>query len=458
VANTDRTAQPAIVLFLVLALAGVVWTPAELAAQAQKKEQEESSTGLPPGIDWKFNFDASWGSFGFANSLFQNPKEGVQENLSDQWFEGAIKPALSGSRKLASSSEFYGKVSAAGERTYGASPAAFGGDASSFQVDDLSFGWRSGKSVGSGENVLDFTVGRAPFTLGHGMLIWDGAAEGGSRGGYWTNVRKAFGFAAIGRVHAGASKAEGFYLVRDDLPENQTGTKLWGVNYEYAVGEHSTFGATYMKFFADATAKPDRDGLNVFNLRAYTAPIPSTPGLSFEFEYASERNGDLLSSNAWTLQGAYELSQASWKPKFTYRYAFFQGDDPSTKRNENFDSLMPGFYDWGYWWQGEIVGEYIALNANLISHLVRVQVSPTDKVGGGLMFYKFTLDQPAALAPGVASKELALEFDAYTDWKINGNFTASFVGAFANPGAAAQQAFNRTKNFSYGMVYLAYSY
>ena len=57
-------------------------------------------TGLPSSITWTFNFDAGWGSFGFANSLFDNPKEpGVDENLSDQWFEGYVKPALSGSYK-----------------------------------------------------------------------------------------------------------------------------------------------------------------------------------------------------------------------------------------------------------------------------------------------------------------------------------------------------------------------
>jgi hypothetical protein len=444
-----------------LALVIGLWTPLPVAAQAlgqQNSPTEEQPTGLPRGVNWKFNFDASWGTFGFANSLFQNPKEGVRNDLSDQWFEGAIKPALSGSRKLANATEFYGKASAVGERTYGAQPTILGGDASSFQVEDLYFGWRSGTAVGSGENVLDFTVGRAPFTIGHGLLLWDGAAEGGSRGGYWSNARKAFQFAAIGRVHPGNHKLEAFYLDRDDLPESNTGTRLWGANYEYALGEHSTFGASYMKFFADSTVRPDRDGLNVFNLRAYTAPVRSVPDLSFEFEYASERNGDLLSSNAWTLQGAYELSQARWKPTVTYRYAFFQGDDPATPRNESFDPLLPGFYDWGYWWQGEIVGEYIASNSNLISNLVRVHVSPTDKVSGGLMFYKFMIDQPGALAPGVTSRDLAFEFDAYVDWKVNKNFTASFVGAFANPGAAAEQAFNRTKNFSYGMVFLAYSY
>jgi hypothetical protein len=32
------------------------------------------------------------------------------------------------------------------------------------------------------------------------------------------------------------------------------------------------------------------------------------------------------------------------------------------------------------------------------------------------------------------------------------------VAAFADPQQAIQQAFDRTKSFSYGMVYLAYSY
>ncbi|MCM3882026.1 MAG: alginate export family protein [Vicinamibacterales bacterium] len=432
---------------LILAAGLLMWTSASVGAQTT----EESSTGLPPAVDWKFNFDATWGTFGFANSLFQNPKEGVHENLTDQWFEGSIKPALSGSYKLASSSEFFGKVSAVGERTYGSSPVEFGGDVSSFQVDDLSFGWRSG-------NVLNFEVGRTPYELAHGMLLWDGAAEGGSRGGYWTNARKAFEFATIGRVNSGHHRIEGFYLDKDELQESDSGTRLGGANYEYALGEHSTFGATYMRFFANQAVKPDRDGMNVFNLRAYTAPLPKVPDLSFEFEYASERNGDLISSNAWTLQGGYELSTVSWKPTFAYRYAFFQGDDPATIRNENFDALLTGMYDWGYWWQGEIVGEYIGQNSNLISNLVRAHFAPAESVGAGLMFYGFRLDHPSSLAEGVTSDNLAQEFDAYIDWKINPHFTASFVGAFANPGAAVRQAFDRTKNFSYGMVFLAYRY
>ena len=61
-----------------------------------------------------------------------------------------------------------------------------------------------------------------------------------------------------------------------------------------------------------------------------------------------------------------------WQPTLSYRYAFFQGDDPGTIADEAFDPLFVGFYDWGTWWQGEIAGEYFLANSNSISHLARV--------------------------------------------------------------------------------------
>ena len=192
--------------------------PAE--PQAVPAEQTEARpTGLPSSVSWRFNLDAGWGTFGFANSYFNNPKEpGVTENLSDQWFEGYVKPALSGLFKLRSASEIYGKVSAVGERTYGSPPELYGPDVSSFQVEDLAIGWRSGGALANlGENAVDVSVGRVQYQLGHGMLLWDGSSEGGSRGGYWTNARKAFEFAAVGRLKPGAHTVDAFYLDKDEL-------------------------------------------------------------------------------------------------------------------------------------------------------------------------------------------------------------------------------------------------
>ena len=420
--------------------------------------EEERTTGLPGGVAWTFNLDASVASFGFMNSLYANPRpEQPSGDLGDNWFEGSVKPALSGTYTSPSSWQIYGKLGVVGERTYGAAPTLVGEDASSYGFEDAHVGWRSGTSIGSSENLLDFTVGRAQYKLGHGFLLYDGAAEGGNRGGYWTNARKAFEFAAIGRVKPGRHTLEAFYLDKDDLPEADSASRLWGVNYEFAPAEDTTLGATYMRWFANPEERPGRDGLDVLNLRAFAAPFPGLKALSFEAEYAKEDNGEALDSYAWTAQAAYAFG-SGWSPKLSYRYAFFKGDDPESPANEAFDPLFLGFHDWGTWWQGEIAGEYFVSNSNLASHQVRLHVDPSDSIGTGLIFYKFLLDRPEAQGPEVTADDIGFEADWYMDWSVNDNFTFSFVGAWLDPGRAVEQAFGRTDSFAYGMVYLAYSY
>ena len=430
--------------------------PADAPKTEPPKDQRES--GLPKNIDWTFNFDAAWGTFGFGNSLYTDVRPDPSENLSDNWFEGFIKPALSASYNIGKS-QLYGKVSAVGERTYGAPPTLVGESASSFKQEDLYIGWRSGTSLGGSENLIDLTVGRAPFTIGRGFLIWDGTGEGGSRGGYWSNARKAWRYAGIARLQPGKHKIEGFWVERDDVPEAETGSRLTGVNYEYSPAENSTFGASYIKSFAHPNVLPDRDGMNVFNARAYTAPLFKLPDLSFEFEYAYEENHKRMHSTAWTALGAYQFSRLPWTPKLSYRYAFFEGDNPNTLESEAFDPLYVGFYDWGSWWQGEIAGEYFLANSNNISHQLRIHMTPTNKLGWGVMGYWFHIDQPRTFGPaGVTSSNALFEFDSYADWKFYKNFTLSFVGAIADPHKAVQEAYNRKSTFTYGMVYIAYSY
>jgi hypothetical protein len=440
-------------------LALCVGLGALIPAGASAQDTEERTTGLPApsGLEWKFNFDATWGNFGFMNSLYANPKpdDPVPPGLGDNWFEGALKPALTATYTTSNSWQIWGKVSAVGERTYGAAPTLVGEDASSFAPEDLAIGLKSGKALKLGDDALEFTVGRAPFQLGHGFLLWDGAAEGGTRGGYWTNARKAFAFASIGRLHTGPHKVEAFYLDKDELPESNSDTRLFGTNYEASLGEATTLGATYMRFWAN-DLRPARNGMDVYNVRAYTAPLPNLQALSFEFEYANESNGDLIGSNAWNFQGAYELSEVAWTPKLSYRYAFFEGDNPETAKNEAWDPLLLGFYDWGTWWQGEIAGEYFISNSNVASHQVRLHLAPTPKLGTGVILWDFLADHPEAL--GATAKDVAFELDWYADWKLNSNVTMSVIAAFASPGKFVQQLYDRTQNFGYGMLFFAYSY
>jgi hypothetical protein len=428
-------------------------SPAPPAAEA-----EQRTTGLPSGLEWVFELEASWGSFGFANSFYADAKpDQPAGDLGDNWFEGAAKPGITGTYTNAKAWQLYGQLSVVGERTYGAAPSVVGEDASSFKVEDAHLGWRSGSALGSSENLLELTIGRARYQLGHGFLLWDGAAEGGNRGGYWTNARKAFAFAAVGRLRPGSHTLEAFYLDKDDLPEADSRNRLWGANYELAIGEDTTLGATYMKWYARPEAQPQRDGLNVYDVRAFSAPFPRLRALSFEAEYAREDNGDALDSSAWTALAAWQFG-GGWKPKLSYRYARFEGDDPATSASEAFDPLSPGFHDWGTWWQGEIAGEYFVSNSNLISHQVRLGLEASDSVATGLIAYEFRVDEPAALGPEVTQRDVAFELDGYLDWKVNENFSVSVVAAYANPGRVVQQLYDRTEDFVYGMIYVGYSY
>ena len=439
--------------------AGILLALAAAPVLAEEEEAAMTPPGLPEAFDWTFNFDASAGTFGFDNSLYTNPKpEQPSGDLSDNWSEASVKPAVSAVYTTGSSAQVYGKLSAVGTRTFGAAPDLVGNDESYFDIEDAYIGWRSGTSLeGLGENALDFTIGRTQYTLGQGMLLYDGSADGGSRGGYWTGARKAFEFAAIGRFKPGNHTFEAFYLDKDDIREADSDTKVWGANYEYAIGEDTTLGATYMKWSADQDEAPQRDGLDVYNFRAYTAPFAALKALSFAAEYAIEDNGDALDSTAWNLLAAYQFDY-TWQPKLSYRYAIFEGDNPETAKNEAFDSLLTGFSDWGTWWQGEIAGEYFVSNSNLISHQLRLHVTPNDAISTGLIFYDFQFDEPESLGPTVTSDDVGYELDWYMDWSLNDNITLSFVAAIAEPGDGIEQLSGRTDNFYYGMIFAAYSF
>jgi hypothetical protein len=430
------------------------------AAQAPAEDTttaatEKRPTGLPSQVQWQFNFDAGLGVFGFANSLYLNARPDPSGDLSDNWWEGYAKPKLSATYGL-KTGELYGAASVVGERTFGAPPPLVGAEASSYQPEDLYIGWRSGNSLSLGENALDFTFGRTQYRIGQGYLLWDGGGEGGSRGGFWSGARKAWALAGVARFKPKQHTFEAFYLNRNEVPESETGTRLWGGNYELSLGESNTLGASYLHFYSDSL--PDRDGMSVFNLRGYVSPFKRLPNLSLGAEFAQEENGDLLSSTAWMAQAAYQFASTAWAPKVSYRYAFFEGDDPATTKNEGFDMLFPGFYDWGTWWQGEIAGEYFLSNSNLISHQVRVHATPSEALGAGLIGYVFRLDHAASFGPGVTSKDVGTELDAYADWKVNSNFIVSFVAALAHPQDAVTQATGRADDFTYGMIYVSYSY
>ena len=321
----------------VLAAAAAYGTGRRSHRRAGSRPRRASpSLGLPgKGIGVGVSTSTGAGVLCFANSLYTNPKpDQPSGDLSDDWLEGSIKPALTAAPTRRQARPDLRRVSAVGERTYGAAPTLVGEEASSFEVEDLYIGWRSGTSLGDlGENALDFTVGRTQYKLGHGMLLWDGASEGGTRGGYWTNARKAFEFAAIGRFKPGAHTVEGFYLDRDELPEADSGSKLWGVNYEYAFGEDTTLGATYMKLVRRSRLSAGARRARRLQCARLHGAVPELRRCPSSRVRAGGQRRRARLDGVERARGATS-SRCGWKPKLSYRYAFFEGDDPATRRTK----------------------------------------------------------------------------------------------------------------------------
>lgn len=401
---------------------------------------------------WQYGVQATAGYFNFRNSLYAETAPDPSGDLSEDWFEYAVKPWVSFDYKSGNGS-WFGEASWAFAGTAANASEISGGKSSSTDFDNLYLGWRY---VTTESGQFEIAGGRYPYQIAHGFLISDGYADGGSRGAVWTNPRNAWAPAARFQYLRAGHMLDVFYLERDERPEHDADIRLSGVNYQWQSADSDwTLGAGYMSFKANEL-DPQLDGADVWNLRLYSQPW-SVP-LTIEAEWAYEDNGATLDATAWYIQTYWSWEDTPWQPTAYYRYAFFEGDNPNTVSNEDFDPLFPAFHAWGSWWQGEIAGEWFLSNSNLKVHMLHINTKPHANIETGLIYFDYSLDQPGSYEGGVVSSDLAKEINWYMDWSANEMFTFSFVLARNNPGPAIEEAFGRSETFKYAMVFLSFSY
>ena len=436
------------VLWIVLIVAGAI-----LAESPGARAGGLPSYGLPAyeGERVELRPTLFLGLAAFAES---NPWYGEAEaNIggdADSWFEGAGEVGLDGSVRLGEDrGALYGRVSVVGTATRGGIDLA-GSNADDRNLDDIAVenafvGWRSGDLFPAlGEDAVDLSFGRQDYLVGTGFLFGDGGAD--DRGAFWLSPRDAFDLAAIGRVTVGDLTAEAVYLTPNDRPDS--GTELAGVNLDYAVEGLGTFGGGYFNVFDSDI--PTRDGMNVFNLRTTLEP-EALGGLVLAGEVAYQENGDALEAYGYYGEIGWRFEGLPWSPYLSYRYAFFSGDDPATARSEDFDPLFYGFTDWGTWFQGEILGEFVLLNSNLESHTVRLQLAPSEPVTLNLLYHYFRLDKPEGL--GVTSADFAHEVNLIADWAVTDNLSLAGVVGVTIPENGAEQFTGGNATWAHFMVY-----
>ena len=395
---------------------------------------------------------ADLGYFAQENSWFGASRENLGEP-SGSWWEAAVTPGLEFDLGTDVAGTFFGRVSGAGGYTWNGIDAAGTnaelGGVTKWRWEDAFLGWRAEDPSGAlGLDSLELSAGRQKYQVGTGFLFWDQSSDGGDRGAYWVAPRKAADFLGLVRFGRGDLTGDLVYLKADDNPD--TGTRIAGTTLDYGLGDLGGLGGGVYRIVDSKIAT--RDGMNVFDLRFDLYPIAANPALRLEGEYAYQRNGDRQAASGGYLKLGYLFETAPWTPTLSYRFAYFQGDDPGTAKDENFDPLYYGFKDWGTWYPGEILGEYVLLNQNLLVHTLQAHASPASGWDLNLFFYDFRLDDPRGFDSGVRSKDFAREVDLTVDWSATDHLSFSSVGAVALPGSAAAQYTGGSDDWWYLML------
>lgn len=398
------------------------------------------------------NVDVVGAAFGNNNAWFDDSGAFLGDE-TDSWGEFGVEPRLSG-ETAAGPGTLFGQVS-------GVYTATAGDDASGLTIglddpDDLKLeqghvGWKvDDVFAGLEEDTFSITGGRQDYSIGSGLLIADGGGDGGERGGWYIGMRKAFQESVIARLKSKDFLVEGF-RVKNRPRRGGTHGEAYGGNFEYTVAGAATLGATYMSVDPEI---PDIDILNVFSGRLdWQLPL----GFGVAGEYVYEDN-DQIEAEGWYAQGSYAPPGVKWAPAFSYRYAHFDGDDPTTAKDERFREVAYGFTDYGTWFQGEITGNYPLGNNNLNSHLFRIKAQPNDAVTLNFLYYNFTLDEPGSLAPGVTDDDWGDEIDFAIDWAVNDEVYLIGVVGTLFPGQAAKQFTGGEDDWVYTMLYASYAW
>lgn len=363
---------------------------------------------------------------------------GLPVDRSSSRFEGFMLPGLKITGPQTSYGSFFGGVSAVGAMTRGDTDALgiSRDNPESVSLETAFVGWKSADLFPSlGKDAITLSGGKQTFMIDSGFLIGDGHADQGRDAAVWIGPRTSFSNTLIAQLDTGKVHADLFDLTATadtDYFDYHERLRLRGANLEWR-DTQGTLGATYYHTL-DAD-NPSRDGLNVYDVRAKGTPFSALPQVSLAGEYSWQEGGDNdKSAHGWYAQANYAFTDVSWTPTLTYR---------RTQYSETYDPMTYGYGgEYGTWYQGEIVGEYMLFNSNVNIDMLRLALTPRQDLNFGVMAFKFQLDKKP---DGVTSRDFAKEIDVYANWTITPALTLTAVYGVAKPGDGAKQIYGDDK-------------
>lgn len=305
-----------------------------------------------------------------------------------QWLELYVKPGLSFATNGDGPLSVYGKLSAVASYTQG-TDAFDATDQGVILFEEAYLGIRT-QTRGGVE--FDLSLGARELSLGTGMLIANGGANGFERGALKLGPRKAWDLAAIGKVSKSGTAFTGFFLSPNERPEIENNNRLAGFDLRHDFKSGGNIGATFVAVTRSDTPYPQaapngvgaprvlpgaREDTNTIGLYGRTGTLSGPfENWLFAIDFAYQWN-DRIDLSAWAgrVQLGYTFANARWRPSITYSYQSFSGDDPDTPGLERFDPL---FYEGSpSAWATGSKASMVYINSNVQAHSVALRVQPS---------------------------------------------------------------------------------
>jgi hypothetical protein len=429
----------AAVLCLAAAFAVVPGASAEVTLVDNESQGRQLALGVDAIGAW-YRSDGAW--FGESESFL-----GADV---DRWADFGVEPTLSFETRSGNGTLFAALsgvyTSTVGDDAAGSTAGLE--DTVSLTLEQAHVGWRAQDLFAALEgDVFSIAVGRLDYGIGTGLLVDDGGADGGERGGWYLGMRKAFARSLLASLDSDTWLFEIFHLENQPRAGDTRG-EANGANVEYRFAE-AAIGTSYLRVDTD---DPAADSLDVYSARASWR---FAPGLELAGEYADEHS-DQIGAEGYYAEIGYAPKSRAGSPRLIFRHARFSGDDPATALDERFREIAYGSTDWTSWYQGEVTGEYALGLGNLKSDLARLTLTPTDGVTLDAMYYRFTLDQPASF--GAASDDWGDELNLVVEWAADERVTVTGVLAYLRPGEAAEEIVGGRDDWLHAMLLVSFSW
>lgn len=408
-------------------------------------------------------------------------------NPNTQWFESYLKPGLSFSKILSGQFSLYGKLSGVASDTRGID-AFDSGNTGRMTLEEGYLGLRLNAVDAP---TFDLSLGPREFKAGTGMLLANGATSGFERGALKLGPRKAWEFAALGRVEFGGWSATAFYLNPNELPSNNSFTEIVGTDLRFDGAAGAYAGLTYGHILHSRSPYPKapfggigppeiianaRNGLSFINLYGRTNPLPGAlENLFVTFDGAYEWNPS-VNLQAWggRVQIGYTFATAPWTPVLTYSYQTFSGDNPSTAKFERFDPLY--FEGSPSSWSTGSKSSMVFINSNVNAHQIALRITPTERdtltlryayidanqLRSPVQFGQATRVDLTSYAPGlvtgVTNRHLADDFFVEYTRKLSANIYLTAGYSLSFPGAGIASIVNSKTPWTGGFINVVASY